>query len=70
MNLTHDPPVVNITGERVAIGPLQRDLIDTYLRWFNDMRVARTLHHPRQITHAELIASFDAVTRDESVESL
>lgn len=28
--------ILNIEGERVALGPLRRDLIQTYLRWDND----------------------------------
>ena len=36
-------PVVNIVGERVAIGPLRRDLLPLYQRWINDFDTARTL---------------------------
>lgn len=35
-------PIVNITGERVALGPLRRDLIPTHQRWFNDFETDRT----------------------------
>lgn len=38
-----DPPIVNIGGERVALGPHRRDLIPTYLRWINDFSALRTL---------------------------
>ncbi len=37
------PPVVNIVGEKVALGPLRRDLIPVYLRWINDFGTLRTL---------------------------
>jgi diamine N-acetyltransferase len=37
-----DNPNVNITGERVALGPLRTDLIDTYERWLNDFGTMRT----------------------------
>jgi RimJ/RimL family protein N-acetyltransferase len=33
---------VNITGERVALGPLRRDLIPLYQKWRNDFDVQRT----------------------------
>ncbi len=33
-------PIVNIVGRRVALGPLRRDLIPAYLRWFNDFHVS------------------------------
>ncbi len=38
-------PLVNLVGERVALGPLRRDLLPLYLRWRNDFTVARTLDH-------------------------
>jgi RimJ/RimL family protein N-acetyltransferase len=50
------PPIVNITGERVALGPLRRDLIPLYLRWRNDFYVARTtgdLPQPKAMEHSE-----------------
>ena len=37
-----DQPIVNITGEKVALGPIQRDQLPLYLRWFNDFDFART----------------------------
>jgi RimJ/RimL family protein N-acetyltransferase len=36
-------PVVNIMGERVALGPLRKDLVPTYHRWVNDFGTLRTL---------------------------
>jgi diamine N-acetyltransferase len=40
--------VINIAGERVALGPLRRDLIPFYVRWRNDFRVQRTFGDPPQ----------------------
>jgi RimJ/RimL family protein N-acetyltransferase len=37
------PPVVNIVGDLVALGPLRRDLIPLYQRWINDFATLRTL---------------------------
>lgn len=37
-----DQPVINIVGERVALGPHRRDLLPLYHRWLNDFEVART----------------------------
>jgi len=31
-----DQPIVNVVGEKVALGPLRRDLMPLYDRWFND----------------------------------
>jgi RimJ/RimL family protein N-acetyltransferase len=39
----HSEPIINITGELVALGPIRRDLIPTYQRWINDWEVVRTL---------------------------
>jgi len=36
-------PVLNIVGEKVALGPYRRDLVPLYLRWINDFNVTRTL---------------------------
>jgi hypothetical protein len=36
------PPVVTIAGERVALGPLRRDLLPLHQRWGNDFATART----------------------------
>ena len=38
-----DDPILNMTGERVALGPLRRDLVSLYLAWMNDFAVTRTL---------------------------
>lgn len=36
-------PIVNIIGERVALGPQRRDLLPLYQCWSNDFSSARTL---------------------------
>jgi len=41
-------PIVNIVGERVALGPMRRDLLPLYQRWFNDFSTLRTLAIPPQ----------------------
>ncbi len=35
-------PIINLAGERVALGPLRRDLIPFYQKWANDFEVMRT----------------------------
>lgn len=35
--------ITNIVGEKVALGPLRRDLVPLYYRWINDFEVTRTL---------------------------
>jgi RimJ/RimL family protein N-acetyltransferase len=38
-----EQPILNMTGEKVALGPLRRDLLPLYQRWINDFEVTRTL---------------------------
>jgi len=38
-----DGPIVNIVGEKVALGPRRRDLLPLYQQWMNDFEVTRTL---------------------------
>jgi RimJ/RimL family protein N-acetyltransferase len=39
-------PLVNMVGERVALGPLHRDLIPLYATWRNDFWIQRTYGSP------------------------
>ena len=36
-------PIINIAGEKVALGPLRRDLVPLYLKWENDFEVTRSV---------------------------
>jgi diamine N-acetyltransferase len=57
------PPVVNITGERIVLGPLRRELLVTYQRWINDFTASRNLAvAPRPLTMEAETAWFDGVT--------
>ena len=38
-----EEPILNVEGERVALGPLRRDLLLRYQRWINDLGTMRTL---------------------------
>ncbi len=40
------PPIINITGEQVALGPHRRELLPLYQRWINDFEVTRNLGMP------------------------
>jgi len=59
-------PVVNIVGERVALGPIRRDLVPLYQRWLNDFSTLRTLAiPPRPMTMEDEIAWYErAATSD------
>ena len=36
-------PIFNIVGEKVALGPLRKDLVPTYTQWYNNFHTLRTL---------------------------
>lgn len=36
-------PLLNIVGERVALGPMRRELQPLFARWFNDLATTRAL---------------------------
>ncbi len=40
--MSDERPVVNIVGEKVALGPFTRDLLPAYHRWHNDFTMWRT----------------------------
>jgi RimJ/RimL family protein N-acetyltransferase len=62
-----ESPVVNITGERILLGPLRRDLLTTYQRWINDFTASRNLAvAPLPLTMEAEVAWFDSVTASTS----
>ena len=40
---SEEPPIVNLAGDHVALGPLRRDLLPDYQRWVNDLSTAGRL---------------------------
>lgn len=54
-------PIINIRGERVALGPLRRDLMAHYVRWRNDFNVQRTFGDPpRPVTVEQRVGWFES----------
>jgi RimJ/RimL family protein N-acetyltransferase len=43
MSQEREQPLINILGEKVALGPLQRELLPLYTRWINDFEIVTTL---------------------------
>jgi len=60
-----ESPIISISGERVALGPIRRDLVPLYHRWINDFAVLRTLHVPRPSTLEEVQAAHEAQVAEE-----
>ena len=61
----YEGPVISIEGEKVALGPIRRDLIPLYHRWINDFAVLRTLHIPRPSTLEEIQATCETQVAEE-----
>jgi len=62
-----EPPVLNITGEKVALGPMRRDLVPLYMKWLNDFEVTRTLGaHMRPVTREAEEAWYERASKSES----
>ncbi len=60
MSEVQEQPILNIIGERVALGPLRRDLIPLYARWLNDFNLQRTFGDiPRPISIAARTERFE-----------
>ena len=73
-------PVLNIVGEKVALGPLRKDLVPTYTQWYNNFYTLRTLgttpvpltleqderQHERLVARAETEISFTVYERSGS----
>ncbi len=60
-------PIVNIRGEKVALGPLDRSMLPDLTRWINDFSTLRTLGiDPRPMTAGEEEQWFTQVTSNPS----
>ena len=54
-----DPPIVNIVGDTVALGPLRRDLVPLITRWTNDLAARRNIGAPLPQTLEARIARYE-----------
>jgi len=62
-----DEPIITMRAERVALGPLRRDLVPDYTRWINDLAVARGLGPIRgPVTYEAELAWFERAVADDA----
>ncbi len=55
-----------MVGDQVALGPLRRDLLETYHRWFNDFNTLRTTGAiPLPLTMENQIAQFNGLATSD-----
>ena len=66
---SRDHPIINISGEQIALGPLRHELLPHYLRWRNDLYLMRTFGDvPRPVTAEARERWFeDVTTSDEAI---
>ncbi|HZP84717.1 MAG TPA: GNAT family protein [Chthonomonadaceae bacterium] len=57
-------PIFNLRGEKVALGPLRRDLIPVYTRWVNEFEGQFTFSSVEPITKEQRTASYERWSRD------
>lgn len=55
-----EQPIYNIRGQKVALGPMRRDLIPLYQRWINDLVTQRNIDQiPRPTTLEQETSWYD-----------
>ncbi len=61
------PPQYCLTGQKVALGPLRRELLPLHQRWLNDFEASMWLGRPPKPITAEAEAEwFDRMTKGDS----
>jgi diamine N-acetyltransferase len=64
-------PIMNIIGEKVALGPVRHDLLATYRRWYNDFGMRRTFGGlPRPWTDARQDRWYEDVATPDDSEAI
>lgn len=59
MTSSSEAPLVNIVGDKVALGPLHRDLIPLITRWTNDLAARRNIDVPLPQTFEQRMARYE-----------
>lgn len=60
-----EQPIINIIGEKVALGPMHRDLLPLITRWSNDLAARRNIGAPLPQTLEQRIAQYERDMTDE-----
>jgi RimJ/RimL family protein N-acetyltransferase len=60
-----EQPVLNIIGDKVALGPWRRDLLPLRLRWVNDFGTVRTYGVPRPTSAEAFLAEWDELVASD-----
>ena len=66
--MTDRPPIVTVAGDRVALGPMVRDLIPRYQAWINDVETLKYLANVnRPLTLDEETAWYDGLSKQSDM---
>jgi len=61
-----EKPVLNITGDKVALGPIERHMIPDFVRWENDFAVTIMSGDPlRPLSRAQMEERFARASKEE-----
>ncbi len=60
-----EQPIINIIGEKVALGPMHRDLLPLIMRWSNDLAARRNIGAILPQTLEQRIAQYERDIVDE-----
>ncbi len=60
-----EQPVINILGEKVALGPLRRELVPDYHRWANDFTGRRNEALPNPVTEEQASQWYEEASRSQ-----
>jgi len=61
-----EKPIVNIVGEKVALGPMHRDLLPLITRWSNDLAARRNITVPLPQTLEQRTAQYERDMTDKN----
>ena len=66
-DLQGEKPVLNISGDKVALGPLQKNMISSFFRWENDFAVSSMSGNPlRPISREKIEERFECRLQENS----
>ena len=66
-DLQSEKPVLNISGEKVALGPIQKSMISSFVKWENDFAVSSMSGDPlRPVSREKIEARYTRRLHDEN----
>src|SRR5947209_1356173 len=64
-----DQPIITIVGEKVALGPMHRDLLPLITRWSNDLAARRNIGTSLPQTLEQRVAQYERdLTEEDGID--